>query len=301
MNNNTKKLLLKEDIQELFAKEVVPELLKKAKTFSLRKCRCNIRFDVTTIEFKVHDKINYHRTHIINPKTNKFFVLCERCRTKQQEFKEKNREHAREVNKIYLSKPENKERHKAHQQTEQYKEGRKEYNKEYRSKPEVKERIKEYNQRPEVKQHKKEYKQRPEVKSNRNERQMKDYYNDIAKRFRQTLSRSLNHKLKLCLKGDKLEEKNTMEYLGCSMEEFIKHIEDQFEEGMSWENYGRIENVRCWHLDHRIPAFYKENEDDEITKEVIIERSHYTNFQPMWEDENISNGNKYIGKYIQMD
>jgi hypothetical protein len=283
MNNNTK---------ELFRKEVVPELLKKAKTLSLRKCRCNIRFDVTTIEFKVHDKINYHRTHIINPKTNKFFVLCERCRTKQQEFKEKNREHAREVNKIYLSKSENKERHKAHQQTEQYKEGRKEYNKEYRSKPEVKERMKEYS---------KEYKKLPEVKSNRNERQMKDYYNDIAKRFRQTLSRSLNHKLKLCLKGGESGDKNTMEYLGCSMEEFIKHIEDQFEEGMSWENYGRIEDVRCWHLDHRVPAFYKENEDDEITKEVIIERSHYTNFQPMWEDENISKGNKYVGKYIQMD
>ena len=136
MNNNTK---------ELFAKEVVPELLKKAKTLSLRKCRCNIRFDVTTIEFKVHNKINYHRTHIINPKTNKFFVLCERCRTKQQEFKERNREHAREVNKIYLSKPENKERVKAYQQTEQYKEGRKEYNKEYKSKPEVKERMNEYS------------------------------------------------------------------------------------------------------------------------------------------------------------
>lgn len=292
MNNNTK---------ELFEKEVVPELLKKAKTLSLRKCRCNIRFDVTTIDFKVHAKINYHRTHTINPKTNKFFVLCERCRTKQQEFKEKNREHAREVNKIYLSKPENKERHKTYQQTEQYKERKNIYNKEYKSKLEVKERIKEYNQRPEVKQHKKEYNQRPEVKSNRNERQMKDYYNDIAKRFRVILSRSLNHKLKLCLKADKLEEKNTMEYLGCSIEEFIKHIEDQFEEGMSWENYGRIEDVRCWHLDHIIPAFYKENEDDEITKEVIIERSHYTNFQPMWEDENISKGNKYVGKYIQRD
>lgn len=54
MNNNTKKL---------FEKEVIPELIKKTETFSLRKCRCNIRFDVTTIDFKVHDKINYHRTH----------------------------------------------------------------------------------------------------------------------------------------------------------------------------------------------------------------------------------------------
>ena len=160
-----------------------------------------------------------------------FFVLCERCRTKQQEFKERNREHAREVNKIYLSKCENKERVTLYQQTEQYKEKKNIYNKEYKSKPEVKERmneyskeyvqrpevkerIKEYNQRPEVKERNKEYNQRPEVKSKRNERQRNDYYKNIAKRFRQTLSRSLNHKLKLCLKGDKLEEKNTMEYLG---------------------------------------------------------------------------------------
>ena len=95
--------------------QLFTELIKKAATFSLRKCRFNIMFDVTTVDFKVHDKINYHRTHIINPKTNKFYVLCERCRTKQQEFKEKNRKHAREVNKIYISK--NKERHKAYQQT----------------------------------------------------------------------------------------------------------------------------------------------------------------------------------------
>lgn len=174
------------------------ELIKKAAIFSLRKCRCNIMFDVTTVKFKVHDKINYHRTHIINPKTNKFYVLCERCRTKQQEFKEKNRKHAREVNKIYISKPENKERHKAYQQTERYKKGRREYNK-----------------------------------------------------------------------------------------------------AMTWENYGRIENVRCWHLDHKVPAFYKENEDDEITMNIIIKRSHYTNFQPMWEDENISKGNKYMGKVFK--
>lgn len=296
MNNTTK---------NLFANEVIPELIKKTEIFSLRKCRCNIRFDVTTIEFKVHDKINYHRTHTINPKSNKFFVLCERCRTKQQEFKERNREHAREVNKIYLSKPENKERHKAYQQTEQYKEGRKEYNKEYKSKPEVKERMKEYSKEykklPEVKERIKEYNQRPEVRKKINIRRMNEYHSDIAKRFRLNLSRSLNKKLKKALKGEKFEEKNTMEYLGCSMEEFIKYIEDQFEEGMSWENYGRIEDVRCWHLDHRIPAFYKENEDDEITKEVIIKRSHYTNFQPMWEDENISKGNKYVGKYIQRD
>ena len=275
------------------------ELIKKAATFSLRKCRCYTLFDVTTVDFKVHDKINYHRTHIINPKTNKFYVLCEKCRTKQQEFREKNRERARESYKIYISKPENKEKHKAYHRTERYKEFKKEYNKRYKRKPEVKEKIKEYNQRPEVKKYKKEYKQRPDVKERNNMKQMNDYHNNIIKRFRQTLSSSLNHKLNFFLKGCEFKEKNTMEYLGCSMDEFIKYIESQFEEEMTWENYGRIENVRCWHLDHKVPAFYKENKDDEITMDIIIKRSHYSNFQPMWEDENMSKGNKYVGKYMK--
>ena len=77
---------------------------------------------------------------------------------------------------------------------------------------------------------------------------------------------TLNHKLKTYFK-----DKNTMEYLGCTMIDFIKHIEKQFEEGMSWDNYGRVENVRCWHLDHKVPAFYKENEDDEIEEVGLIE------------------------------
>jgi hypothetical protein len=97
-----------------------------------------------------------------------------------------------------------------------------------------------------------------------------------------------------CLK----RKKNTLEFLGCSTEEFVQHIENQFESGMCWDNYGRTKNKeRCWHLDHIVPAFYKENEDDIISVDVIIGRSHYTNFQPMWADENISKSNRYIGKY----
>jgi len=55
--------------------------------------------------------------------------------------------------------------------------------------------------------------------------------------------------------------------------------------------------VRCWHLDHIVPAMYKESADDIITVYVIIERSHYTNFQPMWAAENISKSNRYVGKH----
>ena len=50
------------------------------------------------------------------------------------------------------------------------------------------------------------------------------------------------------LKNDK--EMSSTEYLRCNIETFKKHIEQQFTEGMSWENYGER------HIDHKIPLKY---------------------------------------------
>jgi hypothetical protein len=83
--------------------------------------------------------------------------------------------------------------------------------------------------------------------------------------------------------------KHSIEYLDCDIEFYKKHIEDQFEEGMSWENRGE------WHIDHTIPIKYREN-GEEPSLEEIIKRLHYTNTQPMWAEENISKSNRYIGK-----
>ena len=40
---------------------------------------------------------------------------------------------------------------------------------------------------------------------------------------------------------------SSAEYLGCNIETFKKHVEQQFTEDMSWENYGE------WNIDHKIP------------------------------------------------
>ncbi len=69
--------------------------------------------------------------------------------------------------------------------------------------------------------------------------------------------------------------------LGCSFEEFKIHIESQFKDGMSWENYGE------WHLDHKTPVSWAE------TEEQIYELNNYTNFQPLWAKDNLSKGNKW--------
>ena len=47
---------------------------------------------------------------------------------------------------------------------------------------------------------------------------------------------------------------HSVEYLGCNIEKFKQHIKAQFTEGMSWDNYGE------WHIDHRIPLAYKQDD-----------------------------------------
>jgi hypothetical protein len=70
--------------------------------------------------------------------------------------------------------------------------------------------------------------------------------------------------------------------LGCTINEFINHIESQLKEGMTIENHGD------WHLDHIIPLATAR------TEEEVIKLNHYTNFQPLWAAENLSKGSKII-------
>ena len=94
--------------------------------------------------------------------------------------------------------------------------------------------------------------------------------------------------------GKKFKDNNhikaskTVDILGCSMNDFKEYIQKQFSDGMTWDNYGSM-----WHLDHIIPVMWKN--DGIVTEEKIIERNHYTNFQPMWAVDNYKKQNKFIG------
>ncbi len=72
--------------------------------------------------------------------------------------------------------------------------------------------------------------------------------------------------------------------LGCSVEFLKQHLESQFKEGMSWENYGRS----GWWIDHIIPLSLFDLSDPEQLKRLC----HYTNLQPLWRLENIIKSNK---------
>lgn len=94
---------------------------------------------------------------------------------------------------------------------------------------------------------------------------------------------NIRHRIGNSIKnGGFKKSSRTASILGCTFEEFQIHIENQFTDGMTWVNYG------LWHLDHIYPVSMAESEDH------LLQLNHYTNFQPLWAEENIRKSNKVI-------
>jgi len=74
--------------------------------------------------------------------------------------------------------------------------------------------------------------------------------------------------------------------LGCSMEFFKGYIEAQFKNGMSWDNRGFGEGK--WQLDHIFPV----SKVDLTDREQFLKVHHYTNYQPIWSNENRAKSNQ---------
>jgi hypothetical protein len=79
--------------------------------------------------------------------------------------------------------------------------------------------------------------------------------------------------------------------LGCSFEEFISHIESNFQPWMNWNNRGNPEDGifelnKTWDIDHIEPLANAKTEDD------IIKLNHYTNLQPLC---------SYVNRFIKKD
>lgn len=101
------------------------------------------------------------------------------------------------------------------------------------------------------------------------------------------LTRYLRDNLRKGLKKGGLQKNcRTIEILGCTIEEFKLHLEEQFTEGMTWENYGE------WHIDHKKPcAAFNLKCESEVKKCF-----HYTNHQPLWATENRLKNSFYENK-----
>ena len=97
---------------------------------------------------------------------------------------------------------------------------------------------------------------------------------------------NLRNRLTTQLKRNKIKKSyRTIKLLDCTIPFFKEYIEKQFKIGMSWENYGTL-----WHLDHIIPCAHFILSDIEQQKLCF----HYTNYQPLWREENLSKGSNIL-------
>ena len=99
------------------------------------------------------------------------------------------------------------------------------------------------------------------------------------------LIRNLRCRTYMALKGNR-KESTTKRLLGCTAEHARKHLESQFTEGMTWDNYG----THGWHVDHIMPCASFDLSDPEQQRKCF----HYTNLQPLWAEDNLKKSDKIL-------
>ena len=132
-----------------------------------------------------------------------------------------------------------------------------------------------------------EYNQKKRKKWNENNREKINEYrrNRYKTNINTKISFNIRGRLKEVLKHKGYKKsKPTFYYIGCTPQELKQHLESQFTEGMTWENYG----LHGWHIDHIVPL----SKFDLSKEENIKLASHYSNLQPLWAIDNMKKGNK---------
>jgi hypothetical protein len=159
-----------------------------------------------------------------------------------------------------------------------------EYAKEYRLNNQelVRERNREWY---EVKgrQHRKEYRQKRLEEERRYENER--YHNDPNFRMRKIL----RTRLIKTIKGIKTS-KSLMSYVDVDILTFVKWIEYQWHDNMSWDNYGSL-----WEVDHVIPCSSYDLTIEDNKKECF----HWSNMRPLLKTQNMSKSNKIIEDVIK--
>ena len=107
-------------------------------------------------------------------------------------------------------------------------------------------------------------------------------YKAAQRRIRQTpkykMISNLRRRLRDIVKGRKYYSiGSAINFVGCTSDELRAHIEAQWIEGMTWDNYGE------WHVDHILPCAAFDLTDKELVKICF----HYSNLQPLWAEDNL--------------
>jgi len=216
-------------------------------------------------------------------KHNLYCKLCEKNRAKeyrlnnpdkQKESSEKWRKKNPEKQKVFYKKYIEKkpemhitQRIKKYRESEVYRENEKKSRKEYYINNIDKEREK----------RKKYYYDNKEIERKKNNEWKKNKMKTDPV-FR--CKKNIRDRIRKYMKGENISER-TFDIIGLSYDDFKKYIENQFTEGMSWENYGE------WHVDHIKPLFLTKNKED------VLSFNNYNNLQPLWGNDNIKKNRKY--------
>lgn len=137
-------------------------------------------------------------------------------------------------------------------------------------------------------------------RENHRERQKKHYRNNVdrirvyKKKYENNrlkndpefrLHKNIRRRVSLFLQSNNITKSNkTFDIVGCTQQQLKEHIQFQFKDNMSWENYGYY----GWHIDHIIPL------SSAKTEEELYKLCHYTNLQPLWAEDNLKKSNKLL-------
>lgn len=108
------------------------------------------------------------------------------------------------------------------------------------------------------------------------------YYTDPAYRIKKVTGARIHEALKTY---QTLKRNRTIEYLGCTMEEYTQYLEQMFTPDMSWDNYGGY-----WEIDHIKPIDAFDLNDEK----QLYEAFKYTNTQPLKKEDNREKSNRYL-------
>ncbi len=98
------------------------------------------------------------------------------------------------------------------------------------------------------------------------------------------LKRTLSSRIRLLALGK--SGRRTVDLIGYSMDDLRGHLERQFRDGMTWDNYGE------WHIDHIIPLAsfsFTSLDDPELRRAWSL-----PNLRPLWAKENMRKHDKVL-------
>lgn len=113
----------------------------------------------------------------------------------------------------------------------------------------------------------------------------KEYYREKFSNPLEKISQSIHTTVYMTLKEGRCSNSRYWGILGFTVQDLKCHLEKQFAEGMTWENYGSR-----WQVDHITPksSFNLDTEDD------LLECWRLENLQPLFQEDNLQKSAKIL-------